>query len=547
MSESRESESNGKAVPPALPQVWLRTCDAETIRPVQGKLTGKLPAWLNGRLTRNGPGKVQYGDTRFNHLFDGSAYIHQFNIKNGNVTYQSRFLQSDTYKRNTKANRIVVSEFGTAAFPDPCQTLLQRFMSFFTPLTQNEVTDNCVVSVCYFGDQLYALTETNRMRRIDPETLASVGEKTQLDHYIAVNTATAHPHIDPDGTVYNMGNSYVGIKGPTYNIIKFPPPKEVDGKKISSVEQAEIISTIPCQWKMYPCYYHSFGITDNYFIFVEQPYVFNMKKFLLNCYIGKPYLEAVEWYGQEKTKFRVVQRDTGEMLATNYVTAAFLTFHHTNSYEKDGQLVIDLAAMENGNEVNQLMLKNIEKPEFECSLDTTPFHRRFVLPLNVKNSPENTNLVTLNTKCSAYKRKNGSIEVEGQVISKQYFDLPRINYKYNGKEYTYSYGVEVNPKGVEFSQLVKMNVQTGDVSLWHEQGKVVSEPVFVAAPDATSEDDGVVLSTLIDKKEPKLVALLVMNPKTWTEMARVEFEACGIVTSTFHGQFAADDEPVHIL
>lgn len=26
--------------------------------------------------------------------------------------------------------------------------------------------------------------------------------------FIAVNGATAHPHTEPDGTVYNMGNSY---------------------------------------------------------------------------------------------------------------------------------------------------------------------------------------------------------------------------------------------------------------------------------------------------------------------------------------------------
>ena len=33
---------------------------------------------------------------------------------------------------------------------------------------------------------------------------------------------TAHPHIDEDGTVYNMGNS-IGANGSAYNIIEFPP------------------------------------------------------------------------------------------------------------------------------------------------------------------------------------------------------------------------------------------------------------------------------------------------------------------------------------
>lgn len=46
---------------------------------------------------------------------------------------------------------------------------------------------------------------------------------------------------------------------------------------------------------------------------------------------------------------------------------------------------------------------------------------------------------------------------------------------------------------------MKINVQTGETQLWHEEGRLVSEPVFVAAPDATREDEGVVLSTLLDK------------------------------------------------
>ena len=44
----------------------------------------------------------------------------------GRVTYQSRYLRSETYRRNMAANRIVVSELGTAAYPDPCKTIFQR-------------------------------------------------------------------------------------------------------------------------------------------------------------------------------------------------------------------------------------------------------------------------------------------------------------------------------------------------------------------------------------------------------------------------------------
>ncbi|CAG7728634.1 unnamed protein product, partial [Allacma fusca] len=77
------------------------------------------------------------------------------------VTYTSRALESDTYKKNMAADRIVVSEFGTAAFPDPCKTIFQRFQTKFRKLSGKDLSDSCSVSVGYYGDQLYAMTETN--------------------------------------------------------------------------------------------------------------------------------------------------------------------------------------------------------------------------------------------------------------------------------------------------------------------------------------------------------------------------------------------------
>lgn len=43
------------------------------------------------------------------------------------MTYRSKFLKSDTYKKNTKANRIIVSEFGTMTYPDPCKNIFSRY------------------------------------------------------------------------------------------------------------------------------------------------------------------------------------------------------------------------------------------------------------------------------------------------------------------------------------------------------------------------------------------------------------------------------------
>lgn len=108
--------------------VWLRSCEQEIIDPLIGTKSGEIPEWINGSLLRNGPGSIQLGDIRFNHLFDSAALLHRFNIENGSVTYQSRFLQSNAYKQNLAANRITLSEFGTVSAPDPCQSIYQRFV-----------------------------------------------------------------------------------------------------------------------------------------------------------------------------------------------------------------------------------------------------------------------------------------------------------------------------------------------------------------------------------------------------------------------------------
>ena len=50
-------------------------------------------------------------------------------------------------------------------------------MSRFTVFDMDDMPDNCNVSVGYFGDTLYAMTETAYIYKIDPETLETVGDR----------------------------------------------------------------------------------------------------------------------------------------------------------------------------------------------------------------------------------------------------------------------------------------------------------------------------------------------------------------------------------
>lgn len=56
--------------------VWLRSCDEEVVTPLDGTTTGTIPAWINGKLFRNGPGKLHYQKQTVKHLFDAAGLLH---------------------------------------------------------------------------------------------------------------------------------------------------------------------------------------------------------------------------------------------------------------------------------------------------------------------------------------------------------------------------------------------------------------------------------------------------------------------------------------
>uniref|UniRef100_A0A4W5LB48 Beta-carotene oxygenase 2a n=1 Tax=Hucho hucho TaxID=62062 RepID=A0A4W5LB48_9TELE len=103
----------------------------ETPETISTNISGTIPEWIRGNFLRIGPGKFEIGNNKFNHWFDGMALLHQFKIAGGQGTYKSRFLGSDCYTANSENSRIVLSEFGTVAMPDPCKNFIQRFLSRF--------------------------------------------------------------------------------------------------------------------------------------------------------------------------------------------------------------------------------------------------------------------------------------------------------------------------------------------------------------------------------------------------------------------------------
>ena len=83
------------------------------------------------------------------------------------------------------------------------------------------------------------------------------------------------------------------------------------------------------------------------------------------------------------------------------------------------------------------------------------------------------------------------------------------------------------------AKLVKADVTERTATHWSADGYFPCEPVFVPAPDATAEDEGVVLSLLVGPHDHS--SLLVLDAGSMDELARAELPHQ--VPFGFHGMF----------
>ncbi|MFE5891061.1 carotenoid oxygenase family protein [Streptomyces sp. NPDC056462] len=465
----------------------FRTLDTE-VSDRKLPVEGTLPTWLRGSLLRNGPARFEAGNgadgRAFRHWFDGQAMLHRFAFADGQVTYTNRFVDTPSSRAARESGRIAYPEFAT----DPCRSLFARFFSMFS---RPEVT-NTNVSVARFGERFVALTETPLPVEFDPETLATAGVVGYEDA-LKGQVTTAHPHQDPGtGDLVNQLTHFA--RRSEYRVYRQPTP----GTK------RELIGRHPVTR---PGYMHSFAITGRYVVLAEFPLTVNPLALILS---GRPFIENYRWDPEQGTRFIVFDQREGGVRGV-YETTACFAFHHINAWEDedhDGDLVLDLCAYSDASVIDALYLDRLRAGRGV----PVSYPTRFRIGLRTGR-------------------------VESERLAEESMELPRIAYeRHNGRAYRYAYGVSsLEGRGDDFiNQLVKVDTRTGGTRSRHEEGCYPGEPVFVPAPDAADEDDGVLLSLVLDSANGSS-SLLVLSARTLDVLARAQ--APHIVPYGFHGLF----------
>lgn len=441
--------------------------------------SGTMPTWLSGSLLRTGPARFELGEQKMRHWFDGQAMLHRFSVAGGRVSYANRFLEGRAYRAAEEKGEMAYGEFAT----DPCRSLFKRVQAFFAPT----FSDNANINVTKLGERFIAMTETPIPVEFDAETLAAAGVPP---YKVPGHLTTAHPHrARGTGGMLN----YAAKLGPrsSYRFFEVGPESG----------ESTVVGSVPVRR---PAYMHSFGLSERWFVLAEFPFVVNPLQLARQ---SRPYIENYRWEPERGTRFTLVDRRNGEAVGGFEADACF-GFHHVNAFDGDGEVYVDICVFPDAGVIEDLYLDRLRdgKPVPGAELV------RFTLDLERRT-------------------------VSRRLLSEQLLELPRIAYgRCNEQPHRYVWGVDSGTSGwVE--RIVKVDTDDGSALSWERPGCSPSEPVFVARPGAEAEDDGVLLSVVLDT-ERETSSLLVLDAASLEEVASAE--APHHVPFSFHGQFFRD-------
>jgi torulene dioxygenase len=516
--------------------------------PVDLTVIGKIPSYAAGVLYRTGPSAYKIDTAKgvpfaMSHWFDGWSKVHRFNIipdgaNSSKVTYNSRGNVDKLIESIKKTGTL--KGFSFAQKKDPCQSLFAKVMSTFeaaaTPKRSSDPSEaniGVTLSVNMPGlsspdasspanrhasgiQTLWAKTDASRFKQLDPETLEPVGIALQASLHPSLTgpLSAAHAKSDPKtGDIYNFNLDFG--RHPTYRVFHTS----------ASTGKTDILATFSGK----PAYLHSLFLSQDHVILC----VWNshIKTGGASILYNQNILDSISHFdASQPAIWYVIDRRHGNGLVATYESPAFYCFHTINAWAEQSpsdasktDIVCELTAYAN--------LDVLHKFYYENLLSTAPGNKQFQGPKgqeargffrryrlsNVPSTP-------IKSRCTAVIEYTASNDCSPE--------LPTMNPKFVTQPHRYTYGIVDRGLSSMADGLVKWDSETQSSTYWDTFAHTPGEPIFVPKPNGTEEDDGVLLSVVLDGiKETSY--LLCLDAKTMNELGRAEVG--GVVGFGFHG------------
>jgi carotenoid cleavage dioxygenase-like enzyme len=198
------------------------------------------------------------------------------------------------------------------------------------------MSDNNYSTPFLFNSEVFLGADSGYYRSVQLDSLENL-DKHDGNKCFGCNGLSAHPLRDENGNLWNLGMSLTSSL--KYNLIKVPGNGIASSKE--AMKKGKIICTFPTRRNGILGSSHSFGMTSKYIIVIEQPNYLCMSKILASIVKGDTLKDWFEWCPKDKNRFFVVEKESGRILKTEYMsTESFYFMHFINCYVEDEQVII---------------------------------------------------------------------------------------------------------------------------------------------------------------------------------------------------------------
>jgi all-trans-8'-apo-beta-carotenal 15,15'-oxygenase len=440
-------------------RVGFTSCEEETAAVLEG---GNIPMDLKGTYFKNGHALFEVGRNKqpIIHPFDADGMITAVNIEDGKATFRNRYVGTDGYKKERKGKGVMFrGAFGSKREGGVLANIFD--------LKQKNVANTNVI---YWAGRLLALWEGGLPHRMEPDSLRTLGAYTFKGLLPKSGNFGAHPRIDSN----------------TGRLINFSRDQKTTGKTECTISVYEFEggtdSIVPIKQRDFTIpglpFFHDFVVTKNFYVFNRAPTTFDPIPFVLG---QKGPAECIGFDASQAAIVYLVPRDGSDIIEVE--VDAHFNFHFANGFEdEEGNINFDVVkcdSMQLGNS------QNMQEP----------------LPVTVDYAKDVPYSKLVRYTFSADSNSKSGYRYSTRELSKTQVDFVSVAPGKSCLQHKFVYAAS----GSDLTQsspiqgLVKIDCDAGTETKWiGERHEYLGESIFVAKEGAEEEDDGYLMSFLLN-------------------------------------------------
>lgn len=373
------------------------------------------------------------------HWFDGDGMLHAVRFEQGKASYRNRYVRTRAFERESEAGEGLWHGLLEPAIHNPRDMPIKD-----TANTDIIYHNGAFTALWYLAGEPY---------RIDPRTLETLG----VDDFHGKRRlkVSAHAKVDEStGEAFFFEQSFFKAPYLSYGVVD---------------ASGDLVHVAPIEVPG-PRQPHDMAITENYAILMD-----------LSLFADPDALKAgrykVNFHRDIPSRFGILPR-RGDMSQMRWFDAApCYVYHVVNAWEEGDEVV--------------LVGCRVMNPE-PSSYDDKPLGRMLAF-------------LRLDAQLYEWRFDMKTGQTKERPLDDANTEFPTYNTGLTGKRSRYAYNVHLSEEPtLLFDGLFKYDLEGGGAQrYWFGEGRYGSEAPFVARPNATSEDDGYLVSFVHDAREDR--------------------------------------------